>query len=128
MSALRVPWSQRPKTARIAKPGFIDPALRETVRKRAGGRCECCGDVLFRGWECHHRKLRSRGGQDSATNLVALCSYCHRRLHNHVKFATDNGFVVSAYDDPASVALLLNLSEAVYLTPDGTYRYEGAKA
>jgi hypothetical protein len=123
MSALRVPWSQRPKTSRVAKAGFIDPKLRLTVYERAGGKCECCGDMLkLSAYECHHRKLRSRGGQDSVCNLVALCGMCHRRLHSRVKFAEEHGFIVSQFADPATVPVLINLSESCYLTPNGKYR------
>lgn len=120
MSALRVPWSQRPKP--IAKPGFLDPALRRVVFNRAGGRCECCGDPVHpSAYQCHHRKLRSRGGLDSACNLACLCAHCHRRLHSHVTFATEHGFIVSATDDPAVVPMLINLTEPFYLTSDGSY-------
>lgn len=122
MSALRVPWAQRDKTAVVPKAGFIDPKLRRLVYDRAGGCCECCGERLEGAWECHHRKLRSRGGQDSAANLVALYHHCHRRLHNHNNFATEHGFIVSAYADPASVPLFLHLDRHVYLTATGDYR------
>lgn len=122
MSALRVPWSQRPKTEKVAKAGFIDPKLRRAVYERAGGNCEFCGERLEGAWECHHRRLRSRGGQDSVCNLVALHHFCHRRLHSHNRFATEHGFVVSAYDDPAFVPLFLNLDRHVLLTSQGGYR------
>ena len=123
MSALRVPWSQRPKTARVPKAGFIDPKLRRLVYERAGGCCECCGESIpLNNFECHHRRLRSRGGQDSACNLVALDHHCHRRLHNHIRFATEHGFIVSAYDDPAFVPLFLRLDRHVLLTANGAYR------
>lgn len=122
MSALRVPWSQRAKPD-IAKPGFIDPKLRRAVYERAGGCCECCGERLQQSaFQCHHRKLRARGGQDSITNLLVLCAMCHRRLHSHVRFATDHGFIVSAYDDPAFVPLFLHLDRHVLLTSQGGYR------
>ena len=117
----RAPW-QRPKPAVTVHGSTIDPKLRALVRDRAGGMCECCGDRLSAIFQCHHRKLRSRGGQDSACNLVALCGLCHRRLHSHVRFATEHGFIVSAYDDPASVPLLLHLDRSVFLAIDGTYK------
>lgn len=127
MTALRVPWSQQPKTEKVAKAGRIDPKLRLTVYERAGGKCECCGDMLkLSGYECHHRKLRSRGGQDSVSNLACLCRLCHRRLHGRIKFAEENGFIVSQFDDPAAVPMLVNLSEPFFLVPDGSYRAVGA--
>jgi hypothetical protein len=124
VSALRVPWSQRPKTEKVAKAGFIDPKLRRAVFERAGGCCEFCADRLEGSWECHHRKLRSRGGLDSACNLIALHHFCHRRLHSHNRFATEHGFVVSTYDDPMTAPLNLRLDGSpVLLTADGCYRH-----
>ena len=116
----RAPW-QRPRPVVTKRGSLIDPALRDLVRTRAGGLCECCGDRLSPIFQCHHRKLRSRGGQDSAANLVALCGLCHRRVHSHVAWATDQGFIVSANDDPASVAVAVHLSSWRLLTPDGKY-------
>lgn len=116
---LRRPWASRPR--RIAPAGFIDGDLRQTVRARAGGCCECCGDRLSPTFQCHHRKLRSRGGQDSAANLAALCGLCHRRIHSYVTWATENGFIVSAVDDPAAVPMAVRCTDWRYLTPDGNY-------
>lgn len=129
--SLIVPWAQKPKPVIAGRKGVasdIDPALRELVYRRAGGRCEACGDPLVkgqgvRGWHAHHRKLKSRGGQDSASNLAALCSYCHRRMHGHSHFATEHGFIVSAYDDPATTPMRVGLGDVdFYLRPDGTYQ------
>jgi 5-methylcytosine-specific restriction endonuclease McrA len=116
----RAPW--RIERPRIAKTGFIDPALRCVVRDRADGCCELCGERLGPVFECHHRKLRSRGGQDSAANLLALCSTCHRRCHEHVAWATEQGFIVASHDDPQFVPVALHLSSWVTLHHDGTYR------
>lgn len=110
----RAPWVSKSKP--IAKPGStIDPALRRQVRDRAEGSCELCGDRLGPVWECHHRKLRSRGGQDSVCNLVALCGTCHRRCHSHVSWATAQGFILGATADPARERLALRLDRWVRL-------------
>ena len=123
----RQPW-QRPRPV-VARRGSsqIDPTLRLLVRDRAGGLCECCGDRLSPIFQCHHRKLRSRGGQDSAANLLALCGLCHRRVHSHVAWATEHGFIVSANDDPATVPVAINLSVWRRLLPDGGYLTEFAQ-
>ena len=49
---------------------------KEALVERAEGRCEACGE---RGWEAHHVKKRSQGGNDRLENLVWLCHRCHSR-------------------------------------------------
>lgn len=114
------PWATTPRP-KIARTGFIEPALRQQVRDRESGCCALCREPLGAVWECHHRKLRSRGGLDSVCNLVALCGRCHRRCHSHVSYASDHGFIVSAYDDPASVPVALGAERWVLLRTDGGY-------
>ena len=31
----------------------------------------------------HHIIYRSQGGDDSMENLITLCMYCHRKVHDH---------------------------------------------
>jgi hypothetical protein len=114
------PWSK----PRVHKPSpkVIDPGLRQQVRAREGGLCALCRDLLAPVWECHHRKLRSRGGQDSVTNLVALCSTCHRRVHGHPAWSEEHGFMVPATQDPASVPVAVGLRSWQHLHPSGAYR------
>lgn len=121
------PWITTPR-ARIARNGFIEPALRQQVRDREGGCCALCREPLGGVWECHHRKLRSRGGLDSVCNLIALCASCHRRCHSHVAWAQEQGFIVSAYADPASTPLALGCERWVLLRPDGCYADSEAPA
>ena len=123
----KIPWG---RTVVAGKPGFstIDRGLRDLIRSRAGGACECCGDRLSAIFQAHHRKLRSRGGQDSACNLAALCGLCHRRIHSHVAWATENGFIVSAYDDPAAIPMAARCERWVLLTVDGGYKDTSAVA
>lgn len=122
MTLTRRPWKAKVKPLVTIHGSTIDPALRALVKARAGGRCECCAERLPAHYECHHRKLRSRGGQDSATNLVALCNECHRRIHGHVKWATGHGFIVSAYDDPMVVPVAIYGTDLRFLTVDGFYK------
>lgn len=116
----RAPW-QRPKPAVTVKGSTIDPALRQLVKDRANGMCELCDARLGVRWECHHRKLRSRGGQDSAANLVALCFLCHRRCHSHVAWAEEHGWIVSSFADPATVPVALREKRWVRLNATGGY-------
>lgn len=111
------PWERRAPKVPYAMQ--IDPALRAEVYARAGGRCELCGEQLGQVWQAHHRKLRSRGGQDSVCNLVALDAHCHRRVHGHSLWATEQGFIVASYDDPATVPVALHLERWVLLTLNG---------
>jgi predicted restriction endonuclease len=117
------------RTPRLPKRSEIDPALRRQLHGRANGRCESCDQPLGALWEAHHRKLRSRGGQDSICNLLALCAGnegCHRKWHARVRVATEHGFIVSAYADPASVPVLLRMQRRVWLSVDGRYLEEAA--
>lgn len=117
----RAPW-QRPKPAVTRFGSTIDPELRALIRERAGGGCECCGDRLSPIFQAHHRKLRSRGGQDSAANLVALCGLCHKRVHSHVTWATEHGFMVASSDDPALVPVAVRCESWQLLAFAGTYQ------
>jgi 5-methylcytosine-specific restriction protein A len=66
-----------------------DPYVVAHVKREAKGRCQLCGDkapfTARNGepfLECHHIIERSQGGPDAASNAVALCPNCHRRMHN----------------------------------------------
>jgi hypothetical protein len=101
-------------------------AVRSVVWERCGGRCERCGTALNRaGWQCHHRKFRSRGGRHSVSNAVALCSACHtgssRAVHRDLAGAAASGYAVSALSDPALVPVRLFDGRLVRLGHDGTY-------
>lgn len=62
---------------------------RATVLKRDGHRCRACGQQ--HGLEAHHVVMRSLGGKDDASNLIALCRDCHRSVHGHVLILRWNG-------------------------------------
>lgn len=53
--------------------------LHQQVLERDGWRCQLCGS--FSGLEVHHIQRRSQLGDDSADNLITLCSDCHRAIH-----------------------------------------------
>jgi len=117
--------------------GLRNPAGRVKVRAahvqrplvwaRSGGRCERCGNGLPVVWECHHRKLRSQGGDWSLSNLLALHMDCHNAgsptgVHAHPADAYRNGYLVRSAFDPAAAPLLLHGRNWVLLTPDGAYQ------
>lgn len=65
--------------------------IRRYALKRAGGRCEGCGeDAPFQGktgapyLEVHHLKWLSDEGPDAPENVIALCPVCHSRVHNGI--------------------------------------------
>lgn len=58
------------------------PQRRDTVRRRAGGRCEGRVEGVrcpARGTECDHVTPHARGGADDLSNLQWLCTPCHKR-------------------------------------------------
>ena len=66
-----------------------DPLVRAFVRRRAAGKCECCGrDAPFldlRGdpfLEVHHIDPLSEQGPDTVENAAAICPNCHRECHH----------------------------------------------
>jgi 5-methylcytosine-specific restriction endonuclease McrA len=64
-------------------PVRLDPvayeALRQQVLRRDGWRCQECGAMA--NLEVHHKEFRSHSGDDSAANLITLCTVCHSRTH-----------------------------------------------
>lgn len=44
--------------------------------------CQHCGKDNTK-LEVHHIKFRSQGGTDTPSNLITLCSKCHKDLHNN---------------------------------------------
>jgi hypothetical protein len=92
----------------------INKKIVEVVLQRAGGYCEMCGKVL-NDYALHHRKLKSRGGQDSVCNLMVLHHECHNlgtySIHMTPGSSTKAGYMVSSWAEPENVPVL---------QPDGT--------
>lgn len=63
--------------------------VRREVLARDGHRCRACGQS--HGLDVHHVVMRSLGGSDDATNLIALCRDCHTSVHGHVLILRWNG-------------------------------------
>lgn len=93
----------RPRMKRQRRPG-LRKADRDAVFDRAAGRCERCSTRITRETgQFHHRKLRSRGGDDSPANCVALCPACHEWVHANPRLATVTGWMVPSWADPAKI-------------------------
>lgn len=100
---------------------------RRIVFERSEGRCEKCGLTLPAVWECHHRRLRSQGGDDSVCNLLALHTDCHNAgspgsVHSRPGLSYGAGYLVRRYLDPRDVPVLLHGRRWVLLTHQGGYQ------
>lgn len=106
--------------------------LRDLVYSRCKGYCEKCGLRLSESWALHHRKLRSRGGKDEVSNLVALHHGCHNfdtdSVHFNPAHSRDKGLMVSSWQEPSECPLTLPSGDIVILTQEGTYQFTGRKA
>lgn len=67
---------------------YRSPYISEYAKRRANGFCQlCCQKAPFcdssgRPYlESHHIIWLSQGGEDSVSNVVALCPNCHRKMH-----------------------------------------------
>ena len=80
-------------------------SCRRSIKERANGMCEKCGQQ--RGTEAHHRKNRSQGGGWDVSNLLLLCNACHGWITTHPKEAHESGWAVKSYEDPQTVPVLV---------------------
>jgi hypothetical protein len=70
------------------------------------------GRGIAAGRNLHHRKLRSRGGPHTVSNLITLSGSgttgSHGYMHGNPLIATRHGFIVPAWiDDVSTVPILL---------------------
>lgn len=81
----------------------IPRKTRFAVIERDGDRCLACAAV---GTEIQHRVRRREGGHEMS-NLMRICSTCHRRVHSNPKWAQSKGYTISAVQDinPESIPL-----------------------
>lgn len=81
---------------------------RQEVAERSGGRCEARVEGVCTGWleHVHHRRLRSQGGSDDPSNLVACCNRCHAWAHAHPVAAAELGLIeFTSRSEPLSTAV-----------------------
>ena len=57
--------------------------LRDKLCCRRCGAAPVSRETYHRGFEYHHVKHRSEGGEDSAENVILLCRECHTLLHRN---------------------------------------------
>jgi 5-methylcytosine-specific restriction protein A len=105
-----------------------DEQTRHAVGSRAGWVCEVCGGRTCSNLDpqYHHRRPRAMGGSrkqdtNSPPNFLYAGGLCHRTVESRRAEALAHGWLVSQYDDPADVPVLLRYDRWVYLTPAGTY-------
>ena len=82
----------------------------QLVEERAGHYCETCGQPALESMALHHRKLKSRGGKDSVSNLIRVHHSCHNlgnhSIHGNPSLATERGWMVSSWDEPENAKML----------------------
>jgi hypothetical protein len=127
----------RERVAKARRDTGPTRAQRAVVLNRADGCCEICGrEVMLVGgrvvrpYSIHHRRPRGMGGTsrpeiNSPANLLLLCGDattpggCHTRVEANRSLAYENGWLVRASADPATVPVLLEGSDWHLLTDDG---------
>ena len=72
--------SNRPRLSRSRLDAASYERLRKQILHRDGWRCQSCGTMS--NLEVHHKKFRSRLGDDSEANLITLCAVCHAAAHH----------------------------------------------
>lgn len=106
--------------------GKLD-SMRQVVYSRSQGYCEKCGNGLPESWALHHRKLKSRGGQDAVSNFIALHHACHNlgtdSVHANPAMAEQMGYMVPSWKKPSECPLTLPDGSIVILNDEGTYKY-----
>ncbi|OOB90335.1 HNH endonuclease [Rathayibacter sp. VKM Ac-2630] len=118
------PAHPKPAPRPKSRPEPVPIGVQLAVEARSGGMCEGCG--LHRATEKHHRKFRSRGGEDTVENLLDLCgsgnhSGCHGAAHG-ARPAPERceaiGWEVRTDEDPLDVPVPYR-GRLVHLTADG---------
>ena len=79
-----------------------------------------CG---YRARQWHHRKLRSQGGTNEASNGLAVCHMCHDYIHKNTGAAYEKGWLVKSHTNPLE-APCLRRGEYVVLDDEGGYTPE----
>lgn len=104
----------------------MDKKIAQKVLDRAAGYCEKCGGGLGEAYNLHHRKLKSRGGKDEVSNLIAVHNSCHIQhkdsIHDNPGHSERMGYMCPSWLSPADYPLVRPDGLQVLLLPDGTYK------
>jgi len=103
---------------------MIDKSIVALVEQRAGDYCEVCGLPAQEGMALHHRKLKSRGGKDTVSNLIRVHHGCHNlntnSIHANPSWAEDKGYMVPSWKDPEEHPIFRPNGAIVLLKNDGS--------
>ena len=102
----------------------VPPDVVNDVVAREDRNCAVCGLRIDGKGQIHHRKPRRMGGSgnrlDTLSNMVLLHPSCHlQHVEQHRTRAHQNGWLLTANQDPESTPLMYMLNGWVYLTDDG---------
>lgn len=104
----------------------MNKKVAELVEKRANGYCEVCGLPALPSMALHHRKLRSRGGQDTVSNLLWVHHGCHNlktnSIHLNPERASHKGWMVGSWQEPRDTPCVRPDGSIVLLDDEGNVR------
>ena len=107
----------------------MDKKLVAIVHQRSQGYCEVCGGFIQGEGALHHRKLKSRGGKDSASNLIYIHHSCHNMstdsIHLNPQKAEDKGWMVASWQEPHETPMVMADGGFALLLDDGTIKRLG---
>lgn len=102
----------------------MDKKIVKIVEERAGNYCEVCGGPAHSSMALHHRKLKSRGGKDSASNLIRVHHGCHNlrsdSIHANPERSSQKGWMVGSWQQPHEVPFTRPDGSIVLLQDDGS--------
>ena len=109
----------------------MDKRLVAIVQERANGYCEVCGAAAQESMALHHRKLKSRGGKDTAGNLIWIHHGCHNlkteSVHSNPEWAERKGYMVPSWREPTEHPISLPDGRFALLLDDGTKKILGGE-
>lgn len=130
----RTPLRSKAEKTRRPKDTGPDRTTRETVLERDDWRCVACSKVVLnQPYSLQHRVARQMGGtsdpaSNSPVNLITLCGSattpdgCHLWCEQRSGEASDLGYWMPSWRNPADVPVHHALHGLVYLTDDGGWR------